>query len=297
MDNGKNILILGASGLVGGNCLRYFKTKKEYKVLGTYFSYPTEETVKYNTLNPNDPENADIESFNPDVILHCGALTWVDYCEENPEESWDKTVKSTHEAVNLSKKFNAKLIYISTDYVFDGKDGPYLESAPLNPLSIYGKHKLEAENYVQQELKEFLILRITNVYGDEERNKNFIARMLQNAIGDEPLEIKLPFDQYATPVNAADIARAMYLLLGENKNGIYHIASTDFVNRMQLAQTVLKHFSEHKVKLIPIDTETLNPPAKRPLIGGLIAQKFLSEHPDFEFSNVDDYLLKKIAEQ
>lgn len=290
-----NVFILGASGLVGGNCLRYFKTKEELKVVGSHFSFETSDTVPFNTLNLDDATNYDLAAFQPDVLVHCGALTWVDYCEEHPEESHQKTVLSTQNAVELAKKFNCKLVYISSDYVFDGKQGPYREEDAVNPLSVYGKHKLEAEQLVTDHPKH-LILRITNVYGDEIRNKNFIARLIDNIQKGEPMELKLPFDQYATPVNAADIARALYLLLTDNKTGIYHIASTDYLNRVQLATHVLKYFNEHLATIIPISTEELNPPAERPLYGGLITAKFLEEYPDFHFSNVDDYLRKKTAD-
>lgn len=290
------IIILGASGLVGSNCLNYFKTKSDVEVVGTYFSYPTADTVKFNTLDLNDPDNFDIDSFKPDVILHCGALTWVDYCEEHVDESYQKTVQSTLNAISLANKYDAKLVFISTDYVFDGTSGPYTEDAATNPLNVYAKHKLEAETKVRELVKQHLILRITNVYGDEERNKNFIARMLDNVKQDKEMELKLPFDQYATPVNAADIARAMYLLLNDKKTGVYNIASTDFLNRIQLADHVLKYFPQNKVSLIPVSTQEFNPPATRPLIGGLVTAKFLSEYPNFHFTNVDDYIRKKVGD-
>ncbi len=291
------ILILGASGLVGGNCMRYFQIKEDIDVIGTYFSYEAKDTVKFNTLDLSDSENFDIHTYNPDVILHCGALTWVDYCEQNPDESYQKTVQSTLNAIELAKKYNAKLVYISSDYVFDGENGPYTESDTVNPISLYGKHKLEAEQEVVKALpSSHLVLRITNVYGDEERNKNFISRMLDNVLKDEPMEIKLPVDQYATPVNAADIARSLYLLLKDNKTGIYNIASTDFVNRVQLTELILKHFPEHNISITPIFTKEMNQPAPRPLIGGLITRKFLDEYPNFHFTNVDDYLRKKLSE-
>jgi len=291
------VLILGASGLVGGNCLRYFNIKEDVTAIGTYFSYQAKDTFPFNTLDLDDPKNFDVDAFQPDVILHCGALTWVDYCEEHPEESYTKTVASTKNALALAKKFNARLVYISTDYIFDGDAGPYTEDHPHNPKSVYGQHKWEAEELVRQTLPEqHLILRITNVYGDEERNKNFIARMLDNVAKQEPIQFSLPADQYATPVNAADIARALYVLLRDHKTGVYNIASTDWVNRMQLANMVLKRFPNHQVNITPITTHELNQAAPRPLLGGLISKKFLDEYPDFHFTNVDDYLRKKIEE-
>lgn len=284
-----NVLILGASGLVGGNCLKHFRFQG-WSCLGTHFSFATKETVFYNTLNPNDPTNADIDSFNPEVIIHCGALTWVDYCEEHPDESYEKTVVSTHNAVKLAKRYNAKLVYLSTDYVFDGNKGFYREGDAVNPLGVYAKHKLEAEQHVQSELTNSLICRITNVYGDEIRGKNFIARLSENMSKGEAMELKLPVDQYATPVNAADVARAIYELLAAKKSGIYHLASTDYLNRIQLAERVMNYFGHEVVSLIPVTTEQLNQPAARPLAGGMSAEKFNQEFPHFRWTNVDDYL-------
>jgi len=286
------VLVLGASGLVGGNCVKVFKSQQNTEVVGTYFSFKTDETVYYDTLNPNNPENFDVDAFKPNVIVHCGALTHVDYCEDHQEESYQKTVKSTLNAIELCKKFNAKLVYLSTDYVFDGKKGFYKEEDEVNPLSVYGQHKLEAENAVQQALKDFVIVRITNVYGDEIRGKNFIARLSVNMQKGEPMELRLPFDQYATPANAFDIAKAIWLLVNDKKVGIYHFGSTDYLNRIQLCQKIAQYFGHELVQIIPISTKTMNQAANRPLLGGFSTEKFITEYPDFEFSNVDDYLKK-----
>lgn len=282
-------LILGASGLVGGNCLHYF-TQKGWDCLGTHFSFETDNTQFYNTLDPTDPSNADLESFNPELIVHCGALTWVDYCEENVEESYEKTVLSTLNALELANHFNAKFVYLSTDYVFDGQKGFYTEADEVNPLGVYAKHKLEAENHIRGKLRDHLICRITNVYGNEIRGKNFISRLSENMQKGEAMELKLPYDQYATPVNAADVARAIYLLVESKKSGLYHLASTDYLNRVQLAERVSHHFGHDQVSIIPITTAELNQAAKRPLIGGMSALKFNQDFPDFRWTNVDEYL-------
>lgn len=289
------ILILGASGLVGGNCLRIFSEKEENAVIGTYFSYPTENTVYFDTLNLDNEKNFGIADFSPEVIVHCGALTHVDYCEDHVEESHQKTVQSTHNAVELCNRFGAKLIYLSTDYVFDGKQGFYRESDPVNPLSIYGKHKLEAEQHIQRELDDFAIVRITNVYGDEVRGKNFIARLSANMKKGDPMELKLPYDQYATPANAYDIARAIWCLIKDGKKGLYHFGSTDYLNRVQLAQKVMHYFGHDQVTLIPMKTSDLGQTDPRPLYGGFSTAKFISEYPDFSFSSVDDYLKTLVA--
>ncbi len=284
-----NAVILGASGLVGGNCLSFFK-KMGWNCLGTHFSFETSETQYYNTLDISDDRNIDLAEFNPDVIVHCGALTWVDYCEEHEEESRTKTVESTVNAITLAKKFGAKLVYLSTDYVFDGKKGFYTESDSVNPLGVYARHKLEAEQEIEKANIEHLICRITNVYGDEIRGKNFIARLSENIQKGEAMELNLPADQYATPVNARDVARAIYELVSNEKSGLYHFASTDYLNRVQLAERVQSYFGHEQVLIKSVTTEQLNQLAERPLIGGMSAVKFNAEFPDFCWTNVDDYL-------
>jgi dTDP-4-dehydrorhamnose reductase len=283
------VFIVGASGLVGSNCMRHF-SEQGWDVLGSYFSYPTENTVFYNTLDAAHPDNFDIVGWQPDVIVHCGAMTHVDLCESQPEESYQKTVQSTINVIAIARQCHAKMVYISTDYVFDGHDGPYREDAPVNPLSVYARHKLEAEQLSLKEIKEALVLRVTNIYGEEERGKNFIARIIEQCKAGQKLTLKLPYDQFASPTNAFDIARAMFVLLRDGKSGIYHIGSTDYMNRVALALRVLQYFPEATYDLIPMNTRELNQPAARPLYGGFVTAKFSSEYPDFLFSNVDDYL-------
>ena len=293
---GMKVFISGASGLVGSNCLKHFK-EMGWNAVGSYFSFQTDDTVFYDTLVPEHPMNFDVAEFAPDVIVHCGALTHVDYCEANVQESYDKTVQSTINLIALAKKCKARMVYISTDYVFDGQHGPYREDAPLNPLSVYARHKLEAEQMVTTEVAGSLVLRVTNVYGDEVRGKNFVARIIDQCIKKQKLTLKLPYDQYASPANAWDIARAMYLLLRDGRNGIYHIGGTDYMNRVELALRVLSYFPDSEYDLITVSTAELNQPAARPLLGGFVKMKFSNEYPHFLFGNIDSYLKQVLCRQ
>ena len=288
------VFISGASGLVGGNCLKHF-TEQGWEAVGSYYSYPTDNTVFYDTLVPGNPDNFDVTAFTPDVIVHCGALTHVDYCETHEQESYEKTVQSTINLIALAKQCKAKLVYISTDYVFDGKHGPYLEDAPVNPISVYARHKLEAEQMALREIPNTLVLRVTNVYGNEVRGKNFVARIVDQCLNKQKLTLKLPYDQYASPANAWDIARAMFVLLRDGKQGIYNIGSTDYVNRVELALRVLSYFPDAEYDLIPISTADMQQPAARPLLGGFVKMKFSSEYPEFLFGNIDSYMKEALA--
>lgn len=289
------ILVIGASGLVGGNCLNYFQ-EKNVEVLGTHFGYETPQTKYFNTLDLDDPKNEEVKNFRPDVVVHCGALTHVDYCEDHVDESFQKTVVSTQNAVKLAAECGAKFVFFSTDYVFNGKKGFYSEEDEPNPLSVYGQHKLDAELAVQNSGLEHIIIRITNVFGDEIRGKNFIARLIEVSQSGEKAEWKVPIDQYATPVNAAVLAQALFLLLQDGKTGIYHIGSTDYLNRYQLAMRVKAYFPSESFIIKGLTTEELNQKAARPLFGGFNNDKFISEYPDFIFSNIDDYLRGKLSE-
>jgi dTDP-4-dehydrorhamnose reductase len=283
------IFISGASGLVGSNCLQHF-TQQGAEAIGTYFSYALPGIFTFNTLQMDDENNFDVKNYAPNVIVHCGAMTHVDACETQQQESYDKTVQSTINMIALANQLNAKLVYLSTDYVFDGKEGPYAEDANVNPLSVYARHKLDAEQAVLAANKNNLVIRITNVYGNEARNKNFVSRIIEQCKNKQTLQLTLPADQYATPVNAWDVARAMYLLITDNHAGIFHVASTDWMNRVELAQTVLKHFPDAHYNLVPLSTAAMKQPAARPLLGGLIKTKFSTLYPTFLFSNVDDFV-------
>jgi dTDP-4-dehydrorhamnose reductase len=285
-------LIIGASGLVGGNCLNYFK-HQGCETIGTYFSYKTDDTVYFDTLNPENIDNFDIENYSPDVIVHCGALTFVDYCEQHPEESYIKTVVATQNVIEVAKKCKARLVFISTDYIFDGQNGPYDENAPANPLSVYGQHKWDAEQAVRASGIEHIILRVTNIYGDEVRGKNFVSRIFDQAAEGKHLKLLLPKDQYATPIDAADIAKCLYLLLKDGRQGVFNIAGTDYMNRVQLALRILQYFPEATYDLTAIDTATLKQAALRPLQGGLKSCKFLDIYPDYVFGTIDSYVAKK----
>jgi dTDP-4-dehydrorhamnose reductase len=285
------VLVVGASGLVGGHCLQYFRDKG-WDLTGTHYQYKSPCSVYFDPLKIGDAGNFDIFPFEPHVIVHCAALTNVDYCETHPEESRVFTVDTARAIADYCRQHRAKMVYISTDYVFDGSNGPYIETDPVNPLNVYGTHKLEAEEIVQK-LDNYLICRITNVYGEEERSKNFIARLLVMIRNNTEKELMLPVDQFATPIYSGDIARMLYLLISDNHTGIFHLTSTDYYSRYNLALKVLSFFPEKKsVKLISCQTSAMNQPAKRPLSAGMLNIKFATLYPDFIFTTVDLFVLK-----
>lgn len=282
------VLIIGASGLVGGNIFEYFSEVTNWELTGTYNSFHSDRLVYFDASDSSNWSRI-ITDTSWDLIIHAGAMTHVDQCEVDPVRSEKLTVDSTFNLVNFSSKKASKFVYISTDYVFDGTSGPYSEGDNTNPLSVYGKHKLQSENIITSALKDYLIIRITNVYGKEVRNKNLLARIIQEIVTKNAGTYKMPFDQYSTPINAIDVARALLYLIKDDKKGLYHLASTDLVNRVQFLQKINFYLGK-RLTIVPVNSLDLNQSAKRPLRGGLLTSKFLSEYPNFEFSNMDSYL-------
>ncbi len=286
------IFIIGASGLVGSNTMHCMRRHAGMDVIGTHYSFATNDTEYFNVFEPRSC-TFDLDAFRPDVIVHTGAMTHVDRCETHPDESYRHTVGSTEAVLALAKHFRSTLVYISTDYIFDGKRGPYAEEDTPNPLSVYGKHKLEAENLIRDSLKDHLILRITNVYGDEIRGKNFVSFLIRTAMNREDNILRLPSDQFATPVNAADVGHMICELIKDGQKGVFHLASDEYLSRVELARKVLSYFPESKCSIAPVLTKDLGQAAPRPLRGGLRTDKIRSLYPDFHFGTIDDYMEKQ----
>ena len=298
----QRVFITGGSGLVGGRAAAAFRAAGS-EVVATHYSFETEDTVYFNASDLGDTGNFDIKAFGPQVVIHCAALTNVDECERSPDKSRLHNVVATQNVIALCKEVGTRLVFISTDYIFTGEAGPYAEDATPAPLSVYGKHKLEAEKLALAEPDlAALVLRITNVYGKEQRGKNFVSRVLANATksaaaaeGEEgaKMVLRLPLDQFATPVDASDVADAAVLLVGDGKSGVYHVAGSEYMSRVQLAAKILSNVRGHKATIEPTSTAALGQAAARPLKGGLMPLKLQAEYPTFSARTVGDFLASK----
>ncbi len=283
------VLIIGASGLVGSNMLTYFKLNN-VPTLGSHFSNETPDTVLLNTLQPSDEELQRFFEFAPDYVVHCGALTHVDYCEEHEEESYLKTVQSTINISKWAKQAAAKLVYISTDYVFNGNTGIYKETDKVDPINIYGEHKLQAEQVVEQSGLDYLIVRVAKVFGHDQRQSNFIARLANTIEQSNTLTWKAFTDQYTTVIDAWDISKAVYLLTTAGKHGIYHLSYGQSFTPYDLVSKVQAMYADAEFHVDKITTKDFPQTAERPKHGGLSNEKFLSEFPNFTFKTIEDYL-------
>lgn len=247
----KKILITGADGMLGQD-LSAVLEDEGYEVIET----------NQKTLDITDFKQAEkvLNKHNPDILIHCAAYTDVDGAEENLETATKINVYGTENIAKICAEKGIILVYISTDYVFDGKKRePYLPTDTTNPLNNYGKTKLEGEKIVQKYCKKFYIIRTSWLYGHY--GKNFVETMISLA---DKTELKVVDDQIGCPTWTIELSNGISDLLDEMPEfGIYHICSSGQTSWYGFAEEIFKLIGK-KVNLKPCKTQEFPRPAKRP---------------------------------
>ncbi len=214
-----------------------------------------EKILLTDTDNMDIKVSAQIETvfaeFKPTHLIHGAAMTNVDGCEENPEMAEKVNASGTRNLAEACKNHHCQMIYISTDYVFDGtKKEPYTEQDKTNPQSVYGKTKLEGEKYTL-DLPNSYVVRTSWVYGE---GKNFVRTML--ALSEKMAEIRVVNDQFGRPTYALDLARAIYEIINKQpKPGLYNVTGDgDIISWADFAREIFK-IAEKKTRVVGISTE------------------------------------------
>lgn len=201
-----------------------------------------------------------IQSYQPDVIIHCAAYTAVDQAEVDVEEAYRVNAAGTRNIAVAAENTGAKLVYISTDYVFDGKgDTPYHEYDNTNPQGIYGKSKRAGEIMVQSLSSRYFIVRTSWVFGIN--GNNFVKTMLKFA--QERPQLKVVHDQVGSPTYTVDLAHFLCQLIQTDRYGIYHASNTGICSWYEFACAIFKT-ANVEVDVLPCTTEEFPRPAPRP---------------------------------
>ena len=203
------------------------------------------------------------------MIVHLAAMTDVDGCEQHPELAFDVNVHGTEHLLN---NFSGRFIYISTDYVFDGSDGPYTEKDEVNPISVYGRTKLYGEDLVQKSDANWVILRSNVVFSFQERTKASFMDWVVDSLKNRH-SITVVDDQWNNPTWTVDLARIISRIMDHEFQGLYHYGGRDLLNRFAFADMIAETFKLDRTLIEPIDTASLNQLAKRPLKSGLNPEK------------------------
>ena len=212
-------------------------------------------------LMDNEAIRTFIMDLKPEAIIHCAAYTAVDKAEEEVETCYQINAESVKVISECAKELDVKLIYISTDYVFDGtKEGEYVETDLPNPINVYGASKLKGEEYVQTLLEKYYIVRISWVFGVN--GNNFIKTMRR--LGSERDELNIINDQVGSPTYTADLAPLLVDMMETDKYGIYHATNEETCSWYEFANEIFKQ-SGIEVKTNPITTDQYPTAAKRPM--------------------------------
>ena len=202
-----------------------------------------------------------IESFRPEIIINVAAYTDVDGCELNKEKAFAVNAEGMKHVALGALQCRAKVVYLSTDYIFDGKKKePYLENDPASPLNVYGRSKWKGEQYVQQLVQDALIVRTEWLYG--RYGNNFVTSILRQAR--EKKVLAIVNDQIGSPTYTVDLSEAISVLLQCDARGVFHVANSDLCTWYTFGQAILKLSGMERVRVIPISSKELNRPAIRP---------------------------------
>jgi dTDP-4-dehydrorhamnose reductase len=272
----KNILITGANGLLGQAIVTIFTRESDFKLKissiedKSYLNYG-HEYIRLDITNKEEVKKV-VKHCSPDVIINCAAYTHVDNCETEREQCWKLNVDAVKNLLIAARLEKSKIVHYSTDYVFDGKKGPYTEEDIPNPISFYGRSKLASENALIISGVDYVIIRTMVLIGIGKKIKsNFAVWMIDKLKNNEPISIV--DDQIGNSTMVDDLAYGTLKLVEKNYKGIYNIAGSDIISRLEYAIILCEVFKLNKKLITPIKTSQLNQPAPRPLNSGLITSK------------------------
>jgi len=278
----KRILVTGANGLLGQKLVYRLKWMNNAECIATAKGENrllNQEGYTYYDMDITNAEDVRkvIEETKPHYIIHAAAMTNVDACETEKELCKKINVDAVQTIASLCDELNIHLIHVSTDFIFNGEEGPYSETAKPAPLSYYGWSKLEAENIVLQMKAPAAILRTVLVYGIvDNMSRSNIVLWVKNSL-EQGKDINVVNDQFRTPTFAEDLAEGCLLAVYKNATGIYNISGNELMSIFDIAQKVADHYALNKSLIHSTDSSTLNQPAKRPPKTGFIIDKAIKD--------------------
>lgn len=276
------ILITGSNGLLGQKLVHKLSKDPEVELIATARGenrLSNKEGYTYKSLDITDEKAVaeTISKFKPDSLIHTAAMTNVDACEADKEGCDKLNVDAVKYIADACKANNVHLVHLSTDFIFDGEDGPYDEEAEPNPVSYYGESKLKAEEIVLKSGLNAAILRTVLVYGiAEDMSRSNIALWAKGAM-EKGQKINVVDDQFRSPTLAEDLADGCILAAKQKAKGIYNISGKDQLSVLEIVQQVADYWKLDKSLINPVSSKTLSQPAKRPPKTGFILDKAIRE--------------------
>ena len=264
----ESILITGSYGQLGMACIKYLKLNFKLFISGRIVP---NNGMQLDITNEKTVDQVLAET-KPDIILNLAAMTDVDECENDPSMARAINVDGVK---NLCNGFKGHFIQISTDYVFDGRAGPYSESDKTNPISVYGRTKLDADDWLRANHLGTTILRTNVLYSYTKLTQASFVKWVVDALS-ERKHIHVVDDQWNNPTWTESLAPLIENLIKVKAFDLFHYGDADRMNRYDFALIIAKVFDLDTTLVSPISTADLNQPAPRPLRSGLKTEKIES---------------------
>ncbi len=275
----KRILIIGSNGMLGQRLAEFFSTRQDVELMCSSNEesslIPNTQYTQVDITKKNSVKEL-ILGFFPDFVINAAAYTNVDKSETERELAWKINVVGVENIALYSWTIDAHLIHISTDYIFDGKNGPYSENEKPNPVGYYGRTKLASENSIRSSGVRFTILRTNVLYGPAKNSRPDFVKWVISSLRDKK-EIRIVTDQINNPTYIDDLVSGIQTICESKKEGVYNLGGKELLSRFDFTLRIAKYFGLDTQLVVPILTKELNQPAARPLNSGLINLKAETE--------------------
>lgn len=258
------VLVTGVNGQLGNDVVKEL-TAKGHEAVG----------VGRSELDITDESavSSYVQNLSPEAIIHCAAYTNVDAAETDQEGAYKVNALGTKYLAEAAKFVGAKMVYVSTDYVFDGAGTePYEVNHPTKPLGVYGETKLVGEKFLQETLKKHFIVRTAWVYGIN--GNNFVKTMLK--LGQDRKELGVVYDQVGSPTYTVDLAKFLVELIDSEKYGVYHASNEGVCSWHEFAVEIFKQ-AGMEIQVNPLTSDQFPRPAARPKYSVLSKKKIKEE--------------------
>jgi dTDP-4-dehydrorhamnose reductase len=266
------ILIIGGSGLLGNKLVEILNNSNDYEVYATYNTRIIKKQHYYYLDITNENEIKKLfDEINPHITVLCSAYTDVDGCENNREKAYAINVSGTKNVATIVEKNNGKLIFISTDYVFDGIKGNYSEIDEAHPINYYGRTKLLGEQLIQQICSNYIICRTSVIYGTNKTN--FALWVIQKL--SQLKAIRIVDDQFVSPTYNKDLSEQIIALIQHDQNGVFHTAGGSKISRYEFSEMLAKKFNLKTTLINPVSINDFNWLAERPVDSTLNISKIV----------------------
>ncbi|MBK8498141.1 MAG: SDR family oxidoreductase [Flavobacteriales bacterium] len=273
------ILITGSNGLLGQKLVAALRDDSEVELIATSRGpdrTPLPLSDRYRSMDITSPNEVDtvFDAVKPEVVIHTAAMTNVDACESDPVACKSQNVTATEILVRAAKRHKSHFVLLSTDFIFDGRSGPYREEDEPAPLSIYGRSKLDAERALMDAgLPKWAIARTIIVYGVAQGlSRSNVVLWAKSAL-EKHQPIKVVDDQWRMPTLAEDLADGCIRIAKRGTTGIFHLCGPDGMSILELVQRVGAFFQLDASMITPVKSDSLGQPARRPPRTGFVLDK------------------------